>query len=229
MDEDDSEANLRLSCNHVGQLYPVLIDKHGNVIDGKHRLAVDKDWPKMALDHIDTQKKMLLARLVSNVCRRTVSNGEKTKMLTELGEIHLKEGIAPGRIAQEIAEETGMSYRWVMKYLPDNLKERPGLGGPSRSLDIYKSNENLYKSKVAFPATATAAFLLLKPERKVLTIKEYTNTSFVHIMLEKKFYAKIEKVAEDLGTTPDTTINNVFLWLIKTLEDAVSPALPSCK
>ena len=224
---DDPETDLKLSCDHVGPLYPVLFDKHGNVIDGKHRLAVNKNWPKVTLDHVDTKKKTLLARLASNVCRRTVSDSEKTRMLTELGEIHLLEGLAPGKIAQEIAEETGMSYRWVMKYLPDNLKERPGLGGPSRSLELYKNKLNLYKSKVALPATASAAFLSLKPERQVLMIKDYTNTNFVHIMLERKFYTKIENVAENLGTPPDTIINNVFLSLLKTLEDAAGPTLKS--
>ena len=204
----------------------MLLDKQGNVIDGKHRLALDKDWPKVTLNHIDTEKKMLLARLVSNVCRRIVSDDEKTRMLREIGEIHRKEGMTRGRIAKEIAEETGMSYRWVMKYLPDNLKERPGLGGPSQALNDYKSNVNLYKSKVALPATA--ALLSLNPERKVLVIKEYANTNFVHIMLEREFYEKIENAAENLGIAPDIIINNIFLSFLRTLEEAVRPTLKSC-
>jgi hypothetical protein len=32
--EDEIESGLRLSSRRVGRLYPVLLDKHGNVIDG---------------------------------------------------------------------------------------------------------------------------------------------------------------------------------------------------
>jgi len=73
------------------------------------------------------------------MCRRDVSGGEKNGMLGKLGEIYLSEGLKLGRIAYEIAEETGMSYQWVMQYLPDKLKERPGLGGPFKALKLDKS------------------------------------------------------------------------------------------
>jgi len=127
MVKGEESADLALSCRHVGRLYPVLLDKQGNVIDGQHRLAVDENWPRVRLEHINSKKELLLARLVSNVCRRRVPDGEKIKMLKELGQIHLEEGEAPGKIARLIAEETGMSYRWVMRFLPDSLKERPVL------------------------------------------------------------------------------------------------------
>jgi len=44
-------------------------------------------------------------------------------MLERLGEIYQKEGVKPGEIAHKIAEETGMSYTWVMKYLPEKFKD----------------------------------------------------------------------------------------------------------
>jgi len=36
-----------------------------------------------------------------------------------VGEIYLKDGVEPGKIAYKIAEKTGMSHRWVVKYLPN--------------------------------------------------------------------------------------------------------------
>jgi hypothetical protein len=98
------------------------LDKHGKVIDGWHRFAADEDCPRIKPEHIVTVKGRLLARLVSNVCRRRVSKQEKQEFLEKLGEIYLGEGIKRGEIAHKIAEKTGMSYRWVMKYLPNKFR-----------------------------------------------------------------------------------------------------------
>jgi hypothetical protein len=115
---------LKSSSKRIGQLYPVLVDYHGNIIDGEHRYSVDEGWRTMKLEHIRTEKDRLIARIISNACRRHIPAKEKTAMLERLGEIYLGEGVEPGKIAYKIAEETGMSYRWVTKYLPDSFKDR---------------------------------------------------------------------------------------------------------
>lgn len=102
---------------------------------------------------METEEQRLVARLISNVCRRHVSAEEKRETLEKLGENYLSEGVNRGKIAYKIAETTGMSYRWVMKYLPDKLKERPGLGGPSKGLKPDKGKEMAQKSKVPHLAT----------------------------------------------------------------------------
>ena len=80
----------------------------------------------MRLEHVETEEDRLTAILISNVCRRNVSTTEKSEILQELGEIHVKAGVKPGtELARKISEETCTSYRWIMKYLPDNSKERP--------------------------------------------------------------------------------------------------------
>jgi hypothetical protein len=82
----------------------------------------------MKLEHVESQEDTLMAILISNVCRRNVSATEKSEILQELEEIHVKAGVKPEtELARKISEETCMSYRWIMKYLPDNSKERPGL------------------------------------------------------------------------------------------------------
>jgi hypothetical protein len=222
MRTEDAEADLELSCKHVGHLYPVLMDKHGNVIDGNHRLVADKNWPKLKLDHIKSKKELVLARLVSNVCRRNVPRTEKTQMLRELGEIHVQEGVSPGKIPHVVAEETGMSYRWVMEYLPDDLKERPGIGGPRPSLKSFEGTEPIDKGKVAGPATGNPRFLsMLLP--KILEVKDYANTDFVHIVLERNFFAKIVRLANEVGTTPETIINNTLVSMLRKNADGNEP------
>jgi len=52
-----------------------------------------------------------------------------------------------------------------------------------------------------------------------LAIKNYANTKFVNIVLEKRFYMKVEKIAEKLGTKPEIIINNALLLTMKKLED----------
>lgn len=212
---------LKASFKRVGRLYSILLDKHGNIIDGRHRFAADEDWPKMRLEHVEMEEDRLVARLISNVCRRDVSAGEKSGELGKLGEIYLSEGLKPGRIAYKIGEETGMSYRWVMEYLPDKLKERPGLGGPSKALKFDKSKEKTQKSKVAHLATGDNELLFSDPQEKILTIKNYANTGFVNIVLEKRFYTKVEKIAEELDSKPDIIINNMLLLTMKKLEGMV--------
>jgi len=209
--------DLRRSSERVGRLYPVLLDKYGNVIDGQHRLTTDENWPKIKLGHIKTEEERLIARLISNVCRRAVPAREKREMLKKLGEIYFSEGVKPGKIAYKIAEETGMSYRWVMKYLPNNLKERPGLGGPSKALKFDKCKEKTQKSKVACLATDEIE-LLADPQEKILAVKNYANTDFVNVILQKQFYIRLEGVAEKLGTAPDVIIGNALRLALKKLE-----------
>ncbi|MHA1712024.1 MAG: hypothetical protein ACTSUS_08215 [Candidatus Freyarchaeota archaeon] len=52
-------------------------------------------------------------------------------------------------------------------------------------------------------------------KKKVLTVKEYTNTHFVNVMVEKTFYTKLKKTAEKLGTSPEIIINNALLLTLK--------------
>jgi hypothetical protein len=125
---------LRFTVKRVGMLYPVLLDKYGNLIDGLHRLKADPTWPLFTLSHIDSDEDRLIARLIVNCCRRSVTAKEKSRMLEDLGELYLKRGVKPGaELAKKISDVTGMSLRWVMMYLPAKFKKRPGVGGPSKT------------------------------------------------------------------------------------------------
>ena len=191
---------LKSSSKRIGQLYPILVDYRGNIIDGEHRFGVDEKWRTVRLEHIKTEKDRLVARIVSNTVRRSVSSKEKTELLSRLGEIHLNEGVEPGRIAYKIADETGMSYRWVAKYLPGRFKD--SVKSEAR-VARYATNED----KLTDP-----------PKEKILTVQKYGNTDFVNIFLEKAVYTKLERVAEKLGTTPDVIISNALLLALKRLE-----------
>jgi len=190
---------LKSSSKRIGQLYPILVDYYGNIIDGKHRFSANKKWKTVILEHVKTEKDRLIARIISNIIRRSVSSNEKTELLGRLGEIHLSEGIETGKIAYEIANQTGMSYQWVMKYLPDRFKDH-------------------LQSERAKPALRHRAETskLLNPPEEVLSIRAYANTEFVNIVVKKPLYEKLEEKARKLETTPDKLIYNAILLILKT-------------
>jgi len=51
--------------------------------------------------------------------------------------------------------------------------------------------------------------------RKILTVKNYTNTKFVNILLEKRIYMKLKKTAEELSTAPHIIIYNALILILK--------------
>ena len=190
-------TELKASSESVGQLYPILLDHHGNIIDGEHRYGADEGWRTIRLDHIRTEKDRLTARIISNTVRRSVPRREKTGLLGRLGEIYLSEGVEPGRIAHKIEEETGMSYTWVMKYLPEKFKD------------------SLQSERAGAATRRVAGINLLDPPEDVLTIKTYGNTDFVNIVVKKPLYEQLEEKAKRLETKPDVLIYNALLLMLR--------------
>ena len=203
---------LESSSRHVGRLYPVLVDKHGNVIDGLHRLSADEKWPKVTVEGVETEEQRLIARLVSNVCRRNVPAKEKTEMLGRLGEIYIAEGVDPKKIAEVIMKKTGMSYPWVMKYLPEKFKD----GIKSESARALRRRAEDPKRR---EDPKEIVELMEPPKEKILTIQKYANTHFVNVIVEKPFYTRLERMAEKLGTTPEVLISNILFKALKELEE----------
>ena len=199
-------SDLEATSRSVGRLYPVLLDRHGNIIDGMHRLKADKNWPKIRLENIETEEQRLIARLIANVCRRHVPAKEKTQILARLAEIYQKEGVKPGKIAYKIAEKTGMSYRWVTKYLPDKFKD---------NLQSQRRTGAVAHRATKKDPKHVIPLALEEPPKGAITIKTYRNTNFVNIMLGKQFYRQLEETAQKLKTTPDKLIYNAILLIIK--------------
>jgi len=106
---------LKKTYEKFGAIYPVLIDKDGKPIDGFHRIQIDPNWPTMKIDTDDEAKKQMIA-LVANVQRREVNGTEITKKLDAIAEL-------TGWKPSKIAEELGMSHKWVLDYISDKYKD----------------------------------------------------------------------------------------------------------
>jgi hypothetical protein len=130
-----------------------------------------------------------------------VSGAEKRDLLGRLAEIYLSEGIENGKIAYKIAEKTGMSYQWVIKYLPDKFKHR-------------MQSERARSSQPAIRCRATTK--LLEPHGEVLTVKNYANTEFVNLIIKKGLYQKLEEKAKKLETTSINLIYNALMLVLRT-------------
>ncbi len=95
--------------DEIGQLYPVLKDSRGRVIDGLHRKASRKEWREERLPQIDSEEKYLIARLLANDNRRIVPEREVADSMNSLAAIYKKVGIQRGAITERVADATGYS------------------------------------------------------------------------------------------------------------------------
>ena len=118
-----SHYDLGESKRSIRELYPVLLDAHGNVIDGFHRLEADGGWKTERLEHIKTPTQLALARIVANTHRRIVSRDERAQQIEELARALLDhDGVSKTEIVPTIAELTTFSERYVRDLLPDDYK-----------------------------------------------------------------------------------------------------------
>ena len=142
----------------IGKLVPILKDKHGNIIDGFHRIAIDPDWFSIIIEEIDDPVKLELARLAVNFCRRKVSREEmreKIKFLIVQG------GLSP----EGISRITGISLRTVYRYMPkelkDQVKSKRTSEGKKKKSEILRQNLTAGKSNSEIsdsPATTVEDF-----------------------------------------------------------------------
>jgi len=128
--------NRRRSVDAVGQLYPVLLSKDGQVIDGFHRLEDNPEWRTQTLEHIDSEEKLLLARAISNWHRRSISKEEKIAWINGLAQLYLDQGLKiidtnhrtsgtpANQIVDKIKTELGISHPTIMRFLNDKYKQK---------------------------------------------------------------------------------------------------------
>lgn len=110
----------------IGQLYPVLKDKNGNVIDGNLRLKVDPDWKTEVLQHIDSKEKFLAAQAFSNWHRKVLSFDEKRTIVNGLADLYVKQGCkvvtTNNEVKRKICTVLKLSSPTVNKFLDEKYK-----------------------------------------------------------------------------------------------------------
>ena len=102
--------DLRKSTRAVGQLYPVLRDSSGKVIDGFHRLDVDPDWKSITLENVENEEGRLIVSVHANILRRGISRKEKMKKINDLAEIYYKQGLRPDAKVKRTSKRSGKEF-----------------------------------------------------------------------------------------------------------------------
>jgi len=128
--------DLQKSKKSVHELYPVIKDAHGNVIDGFHRLEADPNWKTETLPMIDTPVKLALARIVANTHRRDISKEERKLQLVTLAEELIREGKPKDKIISILVDLTTFTDSYLYRMLPDEYKQRPGVGSHKEKGDL---------------------------------------------------------------------------------------------
>lgn len=117
-----SHDSLKASEEKLGQLYPVLKNANGIIIDGFHRTRVNPNWKSVTLP-VKDELETLRLRVHVNLMRRAVEAGEKAKWIMEAREI-LKSRELKGT-QKQIAKALGLDQQWVSKWDPIQHQEHP--------------------------------------------------------------------------------------------------------
>lgn len=118
---------LEESYKKVGALYPVLVDKKGNIIDGKHRKKVDPNW-KEEVVNVENEKDRLLIEFAANITRREIPREEITRLLDNLAE---RTNWSNARIATEI----GRKRDFVLKHISQKYKDAAKVDAAKEGFD----------------------------------------------------------------------------------------------
>lgn len=138
----ETTYNLAETRRSLDELYPVLLDAHGNLIDGNSRLDAAPDWRTETRENIRTRSQLWLARIIANSCRRVVSREERAEQFTELAKSLMEEELPRGDVVSTISKLTTFSDRYVRELLPDEYKR--GYTPPEKS-ELSSEYEDLAK------------------------------------------------------------------------------------
>ena len=133
------ESNTLLnSVESIGQLYPVLRDANGKLIDGFHRIEVDPSWKSLTLPHIETEEDRLIVSAHANLSRRTISVQEKARVINQLAGIYWEQGLRPD--AKRVAPDAdgrmkNRNENQIMQKLIKELKGAIGKATINKYLD----------------------------------------------------------------------------------------------
>lgn len=104
---------LQSSESQVGQIFPVIKDQYGNILDGFHRKRTNPNWRETTIQ-VKDKLHALRIRVHANILRREVERKEKQLWVSETRKVLQESGLKGTQ--EEIADALGMSQPWVSLY-----------------------------------------------------------------------------------------------------------------
>ena len=129
--------DLKESEEVIGQIYPVLKNRRGEIVDGFHRKRVNPAWKEVNVP-IDSGIATIRLRIHLNVIRRDVERSEKEEWVSQARELLQAQGKKGTQ--KEIAEALGMARQWITKYDPQPDTYHTGERLPPHSNVLYSYN-----------------------------------------------------------------------------------------
>lgn len=127
---------LKASVSQVGQIYPVIKDQTGVILDGFHRKRLDPNW-KETIVNVKDPLEALRVRVHANIIRREVERSEKVGWVKEARSILQLIGMKGTQ--KELAETLGMSPQWISKY-DDNPYQKQDHSKDTRRVTFFGYN-----------------------------------------------------------------------------------------
>lgn len=119
-EEKFSAESVAKSEKVVGQLYEVIVNQDGVVLDGNHRLQGNPKW-RTKVKETKNRAEEILVRLHAHH-RRRVSKEETRSLLLELAKELEEEGVAKEEITRKLVEITPYSESYVCELMPTEFK-----------------------------------------------------------------------------------------------------------
>lgn len=212
--------SIKTSSKKFGQLYPILIDSHNQIIDGEHRRVALNNAKTFKLEKIKTKKDRLEARLVANHARKGQHKSTWIPTLSELAKILEREGIE--KIGMHIAEETGLPYRTIMRYLPQEFKDEAQVKRASYPRNTQTKNK-LVKERLPIDSPTKDPEEILgykinsnQPKPKII-LQRFSNQPWKAVLIPKVFYEKLEKASIKRNLNIEEVITIAFMKLLEDL------------
>lgn len=242
--EEAVVKTIKKTSEKFGQLYPVLVDFHNEVIDGEHRRVAIVNPKTFKVSGIKTKKDRLEARLVANHARKGQHKSTWVPTLTDLGKLLEQEGV--DKIGMKIAEETGLPYTTIMRYLPQEFKNlaqsdrasHPRLPNGSPEIEseiplaesLVESPAKLEEKEIPLPTIIEKNELPQQPLEEIIQeyrvpedqpkprirVQKFSNQPWKAILIPKDFMDKLERTSEKRNVDIQEAIT---LALMKLLED----------
>jgi hypothetical protein len=155
--EDLTKDSLQKSVKIVGELYPVLTNQDGKILDGSHRIESNpKHYRKIVQTKNRTEE--ILVRVHAHH-RRQVPQEETKAMLVELAKELEKDGIPKENVTAELYKLVPYTEQYVRRLLPEMYKQpekveagRVGAQLTEQKLVSAQLVAQVVKSKVQCPS-----------------------------------------------------------------------------
>ena len=218
--------SIKDSYLNFGQLYPILLDFNGEVIDGFHRMKAISEPKYMKLSGVRTKKDRLYTRLVANHARRGQDKSTWTPTLTELAELLRREGVE--KIGQEIAERTGLCYRTILRYLPEEYKDSAQSKRASHPRKRPDCRDEGSLDSTTGPPKDSFPFYLVKGDMESneaddiypeIKVQKFSNCPWKAVLVPEDFMRRLEEVCKRRNLNLQAVLSLALLKLLKDLKE----------